>query len=210
MRCLRYVFLFIIFRKNKCGKIRDYFTKINRKSVLIRWWKVYDPFSNSCIERTNNISIDDIDSILHGTRDDVFLNIKTKTEHPYRSYVRCHHGKTDETNRTCICNDGWDSFMNFSVPIVSTVPVHMCTVKIPNKSYYGFPSSLTMLDPKDIVSFTAQYQWIPIKTKKKMYNDKYLLWINNNITIKVCEHRDTDDKSDVQNISKKNKNIFVY
>jgi len=121
--------------------------------VLFSRFKVYDPFSNSCIEIKYNISIDDIDCILHGTQDDV-LRIKTKPEHSYRSNIRCHHGKMDEMNRSCICNDGWKSSVNFSIPVVSTVPVHMCTIKIPRKSFYMCPSTLETLGPKNIVSFT--------------------------------------------------------
>lgn len=126
---------------------------VYRTFVLLLCFKVYDPFSNSCVEMKNNVSISDIDFILHGIQDDG-LNVKTEKVHSYRSNIRCHHGKMDKINRSCICDDGWESASNFSIPIVSTVPVHMCTIQIPSKNLYLYPSTFAALGLKNTVSFT--------------------------------------------------------
>lgn len=113
---------------------------------------MYDPYSNTCITLADNItSINDIDLILHGTQVENYYENKTKKL--YRLNIRCHHGKIDEAKKSCVCHDGWKSAQNLSFPIVSTVPIHMCTIQIHNKIFSKYLPMMDTLDPKNIVSF---------------------------------------------------------
>ncbi|XP_029342061.1 uncharacterized protein LOC100571614 [Acyrthosiphon pisum] len=113
---------------------------------------VYDPYSNNCIALTDKISITDIDSILNETEDKKKIKNK-KMKFLYQSNIRCHHGKMDEINRSCICDDGWASTLNWNFPIVSTVPVYMCTVQIQSTNIRKLLFKINNLDSKNFVSF---------------------------------------------------------
>lgn len=116
-------------------------------------FKVYDPYSNNCIALTDKISITDIDCILNETEDKKIIKNK-KTKFLYQSNIRCHHGKMDEINRSCICDDGWTSTLNWNFPIVSTVPVYMCTVQIQrHTNIRKLLCKINNLESKNFVSF---------------------------------------------------------
>ncbi|XP_060845893.1 uncharacterized protein LOC132925515, partial [Rhopalosiphum padi] len=112
---------------------------------------VYDPYSNNCTSLTDTISITDIDCILNETEDKKCKNKKTNTL--YQSNIRCHHGKMDEINKSCNCDDGWTSTQNWNFPIISTVPIHMCTVQIHTGNIGKILILIKNLEPKNIVSF---------------------------------------------------------
>jgi len=117
--------------------------------------KVYDPYSNKCIALTDKISKSDIDCILNETEDKKIKKIKMNTLQ-YQSNILCHHGKLDDIKRSCICDDGWTSTQNYwNFPIISTVPIYMCTVKnIKSKTFIGkILFKIKNLKPKNIVSF---------------------------------------------------------
>ncbi|XP_050059475.1 uncharacterized protein LOC126550930 isoform X1 [Aphis gossypii] len=111
---------------------------------------VYDPYSNKCTALTDQISKSDIDCILNETEDKKIKKIKTNNR--YQSNIRCHHGKMDEIKRSCICDDGWTSIQNWNFPIISTVPIHMCTVRnIKSKTFIGkILFKIKNLKPKNI------------------------------------------------------------
>ncbi|VVC32405.1 Hypothetical protein CINCED_3A006051 [Cinara cedri] len=111
---------------------------------------VYDPYSNTCITLANDISIKDIDSVLYETQD---LRPINKTKKSYQSNIRCHHGKMDEINKLCICHDGWKSAQNLSFPIVSTVPIHMCTIQINNNIISKYLPIMKKMNSTNWVSF---------------------------------------------------------
>ncbi|XP_060868628.1 uncharacterized protein LOC132943615 [Metopolophium dirhodum] len=113
---------------------------------------VYDPYSNNCIALTDKISITDIDCILNDTEDKKKFKTK-KTNFLYQSNIRCHHGKMDEINRSCICDDGWASTLNWNFPIVSTMPVYMCTVQIQSTNIQKLLFKINNLKFKNVVSF---------------------------------------------------------
>lgn len=127
--------------------------------VVLILFKVYDPYSNDCIALTDKISITDIDSILKETEDkNTFKNKKTKFL--YQSNIRCHHGKMDQINRSCICDDGWTSTLNWNFPIVSTVPVFMCTVPIQSTKICKLLIMINNLGFNNLVSFIKSLEFI--------------------------------------------------
>lgn len=101
---------------------------------------------------TDRISVTDINRILNNTLDQS-LGPEPKTKN-YRSNIQCHHGKMDKTNKSCICDYGWESAGSWSYPLVTTVPVHMCTVKARRKSFYEIPQTTEAFMSKTTVSFT--------------------------------------------------------
>lgn len=113
---------------------------------------MYDPYSNNCIALTDKISITDIDCILNETEDKKKFKNK-KTNFLYQSNIRCHHGKMDEINRSCICDDGWTSTLNWNFPIVSTMPVYMCTVQIQRTNIQKLLFKMHYFEFKNFVSF---------------------------------------------------------
>lgn len=86
----------------------------------------------------------------------------------------------DQINRTCVCDDGWDSALNWHFPFVTTVPIHMCTVETlhANRYYKHLPTLLTF-DCKNIVSFTQQYRYV------NMWYTQYNI-VKTNIKIIYC------------------------
>jgi len=115
-------------------------------------FKVYDPYSNDCISLTDKISITDIDCILNGIEDKKKFKNK-KTKFLYQSNIRCHRGKMDEINRSCICDDGWTSTLNWNFTIVTTVPVYMCNVQVQSKKICKLLFMINNLESKNCVSF---------------------------------------------------------
>lgn len=116
---------------------------------------MYDPYGNNCITLTDQISVSDIDCILNETEDKKNVKIKKPTT-LYESNIACHRGKMDETNKSCICDDGWTSSQNWNFPIVSTVPVYMCTVQMHTNHSQQIDIVLLMLKnlrSKNFVSF---------------------------------------------------------
>lgn len=83
--------------------------------------------------------------------------MESKIKKPYYSNLRCHRGYMDQISRTCVCDNGWDSALNWNFPFVTTVPIHMCTVEtLRSKRYYKYLPMLVTFDCKNIVSFTQQ------------------------------------------------------
>lgn len=121
--------------------------------VLTIVYQVYDPYSNTCKTLASDIvSINEINSILHGTQDNR-LGSNNKTKKSYRLNIRCHHGNLDGNKESCVCHDGWNSAQNLSFPIVSTVPIHMCTIKTHSKIMSKYLPMMGTLDSKISVSF---------------------------------------------------------
>lgn len=120
--------------------------------IVLIWFKVYDPYSNNCITLTDKISIADIDCILNETEDKKKFKNK-KTKFLYQSNIRCHQGKMDEINRSCICDDGWTSTLNWNFPIISTMPVYMCTVQTQSTNFRKLLFMINNLESKNFVSF---------------------------------------------------------
>lgn len=100
----------------------------------------------------DNITITNIDSILYGQ---VHTNISTskKTKKTYNSNIRCHHGKMNEMNTSCICDNGWVSFTNDNFPVITTVPVHRCTKRMYSKSLYNDLPAVKKIGHTNFVSF---------------------------------------------------------
>lgn len=139
---------------------------------------MYDPFSNKCIGLTNeNITITNIDSILYKTVEKSFGTSK-RTKKSYNSNIRCHHGKMNEMNTSCVCDVGWVSAVNDNFPIVTTIPVHKCTVKMYSKSLCSNLPAVDKIDNKNLVSFTC---------RKSM--DYYIIYQNNNILLLNNKHK---------------------
>lgn len=115
---------------------------------------MYDPYSNECIKLNDNITIGDIDLVLSETfeKNVVTSNKKKKL---YKSNIQCHHGTMDELNTTCVCDDGWSSTINGSLPIASIVPVHMCTIKTYSKSLYSSLLETEQCYSQNLVSFSC-------------------------------------------------------
>ncbi|XP_050440016.1 uncharacterized protein LOC126845404 [Adelges cooleyi] len=105
--------------------------------------KLYDLYENDCITVNDSVSNSEIEGILRAQGQSVNnckgvkmadnLSVQSK----WSSNVYCHHGKIDAKTGTCVCENGWTSFRDEhaeSAIGISTMPVHMCTVKIRYKS----------------------------------------------------------------------------
>lgn len=111
---------------------------------------MYNPLTNDCKIVDSNISLPEIDSILNATP----VKMLTSKTNAYHSNIRCHHGKLDKTNRTCICTDQWSSSQYVNFPNITTMPVYMCTINRNSiKNNNILPNMVVLFEFEDIVSF---------------------------------------------------------
>lgn len=112
--------------------------------------KVYNPLTNDCKTVISNISVSEIDGILNATPE---KSLAPKTT-AYHSNIRCHHGKLDKTNRSCICADQWSSSKHLNFPKITTMPIYMCSINRNIMTNNKTPQSMVVLFGfEDIVSF---------------------------------------------------------
>lgn len=114
---------------------------------------MYDPYNNHCTSITDKVPITDIDYILNEALVERLVK-KNKTEKLFHLNARCHHGKINKITKLCICDSEWDSTLNESFPIVSTVPIHMCTIRKRSEYDVTLLRKLKTFDFKKCVSFT--------------------------------------------------------